>query len=106
MNIKLPLVYILIFIIVSCKSNKESQFYDGRETVLDDVWVCLGTSSHAFHASYSCKGIKSCKGKKKQISLEEAYSMGRTPCHFCCDEDIYKNPHDPDIYDPMNGDNK
>lgn len=95
----------LLFIMVACTNNKDSRLYNSRETDIDDVWICLGTSSHTFHSSYKCKGIKACKGEKKQISLEEAFSMGRTPCHFCCDEDIYKNPHDPDTYDPMNDEN-
>lgn len=93
----------MLIVLTSCGNNsRTSGLYDSREAAASDVWVCMGTSSHAFHASYSCKGMKSCKGEKKKMSLNEAYSIGRTPCHFCCDEHIYKDPHDPDTFDPKN----
>lgn len=90
-------------LVLSCANkDKPSQLYDSKEAETSDVWICLGTSSHAFHLKRNCKGMKKCKGKKRKISLREAYSMERTPCHYCCDERTYRDQYDPDRYDPMN----
>ena len=62
---------------------KNGQFYDSQEEETNMVWICTGKSSHAYHSTDDCYGIKACKGKKKRISLDEAVSMGRTPCHYC-----------------------
>lgn len=96
---------ILLAALTSCTNKQDAPgLYESREAEKEKVWICLGTSSHAFHASYNCKGIKACRGEKKQISAGKAYSMGRTPCHYCCDDRLYRDPGDPDTYDPMNTD--
>lgn len=81
--------------VLSCSENKQyerdedgnvlknGQFYDSKEAETGDVWICTGRSSHAYHSTDDCYGIKSCRGRKKKISLEEAIDMGRTPCHYC-----------------------
>ena len=87
------------------KILKNGQFYDSQEAETGTVWICTGKSSHAYHSTDECYGIKACKGKVKKVLLEDARNMGRTPCHYCHkeskeieEEDLF----DPDIYDPMN----
>lgn len=75
---------------------------DSKKTDNNMVWICTGYSSHAYHSTYDCYGINSCRGEKKHISLDKAIEMGRTACHYCCNESDYKDPYDPDTYDPMN----
>ncbi len=47
------------------------------------VWVCTGGSARRYHADQDCKGLSRCKGAVEEISLQEAESMGRTPCRKC-----------------------
>ena len=48
------------------------------------VWICTGKYSKRYHAlENGCKGMKSCKGEKYQVTREEAESLGKTPCGFC-----------------------
>jgi hypothetical protein len=51
------------------------------------VWICTGEYSHAYHSDPDCEGLQYCKGEIEMIEWEEAQDMGRTPCHFCHDED-------------------
>lgn len=62
---------------------KNGQFYDSQEKESGEVWICTGKTSHAYHSTPECYGIQSCRAEKKKITLEEAVSMGRTPCHYC-----------------------
>jgi hypothetical protein len=80
---------------------KNGQFYDSQEAETNMVWICTGGSSHAYHSNEECYGIKACKGERERISLDEAVSMGRTPCHYCHEEQDEKDPYDPDTYDPL-----
>lgn len=65
---------------------KNGQFYDSQEEETNEVWICMGKSSHAYHSSQDCYGIQACRGQKKKVTKEEALSMGRTPCHYCHNE--------------------
>ena len=47
------------------------------------VWVCTGGSSKRYHAYSNCKGLSNCRANIEEISLQEAESMGRTPCRKC-----------------------
>ncbi len=47
------------------------------------VWVCTGGSSKRYHAYSNCKGLSNCRASIEEISLQEAESMGRTPCRKC-----------------------
>ena len=62
---------------------KSGQFYDNQEAETGKVWICTGGSSHAYHSSEDCYGLQSCRRSKKQISIDEAIRIGRTPCHYC-----------------------
>ena len=47
------------------------------------VWVCTGESSERYHAYSDCRGLSNCRASVEEISLQEAESMGRTPCRKC-----------------------
>lgn len=47
------------------------------------VWVCTGESSERYHAHNDCKGLRICRASVEEISLQEAESIGRTPCNKC-----------------------
>ena len=47
------------------------------------VWVCTGSNSKRYHAYNDCKGLSNCRASVKEISLQEAESMGCTPCKKC-----------------------
>lgn len=120
------LCFVLLLMILACTNNKNpqrdengnvlknGQFYDSQEAETNMVWVCVSKTSHAYHSTDKCYGIMACKGKIQKISLTEAISIGRTPCHYChketaayddeedcedCEEE--KDPYDPDYYDPL-----
>ena len=98
---KLLLFIVTLVAITSCSNSKQpqrgadgkilknGQFYDSQEAETKEVWICMGKSSHAYHSTDECYGIKACKGRKKKISLDEAVSMGRTPCHYCHETGTY-----------------
>lgn len=50
------------------------------------VYICTGSKSLKYHKSPSCYGLSKCSGTVKELTLEEAKKMGRTPCGIC-----YKN---------------
>ncbi len=47
------------------------------------VWVYTGESSKRYHAYSNCKGLSNCRASVEEVSLQEAESMGRTPCRKC-----------------------
>lgn len=49
----------------------------------DGVYVCMGPQSRRYHKSASCKGLRNCSREIKKVSLEQAKSMHKTPCHIC-----------------------
>ncbi len=89
----------LLVVCVSCSDNKQpqrgadgrilknGQFYDSQESKTGEVWICTGRTSHAYHSNKDCYGMQSCQAEKKRISMEEAVAMGRTPCHYCHEDD-------------------
>lgn len=86
---------LMIFTILSCTGTgqpqrdengrvlKNGQFYDDQEKKSNEVWLCMGKTSHAYHSNSECYGIKSCGGEIKMVPLSEAIAMGRTPCRYC-----------------------
>lgn len=47
------------------------------------VYICTGGSSKKYHATASCTGLRSCKGKIVKMDKAEAEKLGRTPCKIC-----------------------
>lgn len=46
------------------------------------VLICTGKFSKRYHNSM-CKGMKTCKGERKRVSLSDAKKMGLTACGYC-----------------------
>ena len=47
------------------------------------VWICTGPQSKRYHNDIECKGLDSCSGDTKYITITQAQDMGRTPCPYC-----------------------
>ena len=47
------------------------------------VYICTGGSSKRYHSHPDCTGLNNCQGSIRQISLQKAREMGRTPCQRC-----------------------
>lgn len=77
----LYLILSTLLFCVSCGSSHK------RVSVPTDsntkVWVCTGSSSKRYHAHNDCKGLRNCRASVEEISLQEAESIGRTPCKKC-----------------------
>ena len=51
----------------------------------DEVYICTGPHSHAYHTDRHCEGLDRCSRTIETVTLEEAEDMGRHPCRFCCE---------------------
>ena len=47
------------------------------------VYICTGGSATRYHASKNCKGLSNCGGAIREVTIEQAEKMGRTPCKIC-----------------------
>lgn len=47
------------------------------------VYICTGPQSKRYHRTSSCRGLNSCSGDIKAVTLSYAKSIGRTPCGWC-----------------------
>ena len=52
-------------------------------TPASKVYICVSTKSERYHAFKDCRGLQRCNHEIKEVSIEEAQKMGRTPCHIC-----------------------
>jgi hypothetical protein len=48
-----------------------------------DVYVCVSTTSVAYHSNKSCTGLSRCTHEIKAMSVDDAVKMGKRPCHIC-----------------------
>lgn len=110
------IIYMLLFLaMISCDGNnkgrviqrdregrvlKNGQFYDSQEEETEEVYICTGKSSHAYHSTDECYGIQACTGDIEKVSLEDAVYMGRTPCHYCHNEEDEEESDREEEYDP------
>lgn len=82
---KHKLIYFILVTLLCCVSCGKSSHK--RVSVPTDsnakVWVCTGESSERYHAHNDCKGLRNCRASVEEISLQEAESIGRTPCKKC-----------------------
>lgn len=67
---------ILMLFLVSSNFTEAKQ-KDGK------VYVCTGSRSQCYHKVENCRGLKSCRGEVKKISLKAAQSVGRRECKIC-----------------------
>lgn len=47
------------------------------------VYICTGNSSKRYHKTSRCKGLRRCSGEIRKVTVDEAKSLGRTPCKIC-----------------------
>lgn len=52
-------------------------------TTSDGVYICTGPQSRRYHKSASCKGLRNCSREIKQVTLEQAKKLHKTPCRIC-----------------------
>lgn len=61
---------------------EQSKKYD--VSLGDDVYICTGENSHAYHSYEDCEGLSYCKDEIQTITYQEAVrDYDRTPCHYC-----------------------
>ena len=56
----------------------------------DNVYVCTGPHARRYHKSASCEGLHNCSREIKQVTLEQAKKLHKTPCHICCKNKRYE----------------
>lgn len=49
----------------------------------DNVYVCTGPHARRYHKSASCEGLHNCSHEIKQVTLEQAKKLHKTPYHIC-----------------------
>lgn len=49
----------------------------------DKVYICTGPQSKRYHKTRNCRGLGSCSGEIKAVTLEYAKRIGRTKCGWC-----------------------
>lgn len=54
-----------------------------KESEENVVYICTGGSSTRYHATKSCRGLCNCGGTIREVTIEQAEKMGRTPCKIC-----------------------
>lgn len=47
------------------------------------VYICTGPQSKRYHKTPDCRGLRSCSKEIKEVTLEYAKKIGRTPCGYC-----------------------
>lgn len=47
------------------------------------VYICTGPQSKRYHKTANCRGLGSCSGEIKAVTVEYARKIGRTPCGWC-----------------------
>ncbi len=55
----------------------------GCTEIKNPVYICTSFSAECFHNNRQCEGLQRCGSRIKTVSLEEAQSKGRRPCHYC-----------------------
>lgn len=47
------------------------------------VYICTGPQSKRYHCTPNCRGLNSCSKEIKEVTIEYAKKIGRTPCGWC-----------------------
>ena len=66
----------------STKKSDNHGFFSGNSGE-KKVWICTGPYSKRYHRDLDCKGLQSCSGDTKLVTISDAEEMGRTPCGYC-----------------------
>lgn len=58
--------------------------YAGVKAAENGYYICMTSSSYAYHKSKNCRGLNRCSSKIEAVSLDEAVKKyGRKPCKIC-----------------------
>ncbi len=49
----------------------------------NNVYVCDGPKSIAYHSTRNCNGLNNCSTSIREITLSEANKIGRRACRIC-----------------------
>jgi len=71
------IVTAILLLATSCGQNENPAAREQETLVL----VCISNTAHRYHSHY-CRGLKECTHEVKEVTIDEAESMGRTPCGF------------------------
>ena len=83
------LVYILLLVMpaVSCSRDDGTPHHERIDissvAMSDTVWVCTSSGAKRFHASDTCRGLRSCGERIVPCTRAEAEQSFRTYCHRC-----------------------
>lgn len=78
----------------SIHSTKYSSYayktYEALPDTVDSVYICMSSSSYAFHARYGCGALSNCQSVVRKIPVKRARRMGRSACRRCSRHIIFK----------------
>jgi hypothetical protein len=75
---KVFLFTLLLIAPLACGNSKKAVPHDNTATVM----ICTGKYAKRFH-DHKCRGLKSCKGEIRTVTLEKAKRGGYTACGYC-----------------------
>ena len=78
---KLILLFASVALLTGCGSAVAQN--NDKEAEGATVYICTGGSATRYHASKNCKGLSNCGGAIREVTIEQAEEMGRTPCRIC-----------------------
>lgn len=72
----------------SSYSPHQVEYEQGRKdytivNIVDEVYICTGTSAKTYHKDEYCRGLNNCSGEIECISRDEAEELGRRKCRIC-----------------------
>lgn len=71
------IIAIVLILIASALDNYSSESQGSK------VYVCTGTRSQCYHRVETCRGLESCRGEIRLVTLKAAQSLGRRECKMC-----------------------
>lgn len=74
------LILTILFWGALCSLTTEHPPQIGNNSV---VYICTGRTAYSYHNNKNCRGLNRCSAEIKNVSLEYAKSIGRSPCKIC-----------------------
>ena len=71
---------ILMSFVLSSYDVADVQNVESSDTV---VWICTGPKSECYHKHFGCRGLNSCSGEIKKVTISTAQQMHRRQCKIC-----------------------
>lgn len=57
--------------------------YPQMEQTSKYVYICTGSTAYSYHNNRNCSGLNRCGSEIKQVTIEYAKGLKRTPCGKC-----------------------